>query len=336
MSARARAVFVSIGKTYGGAEKYLENLHRDFSAAFPEAAPEFRQIKLKGRLSLLPLRSLLGLPGGTVVFNMSVLGVYFAPLLFLKLTGRRIVLYPHIVTDHRTLQSKFPAVRNVFRALSLKLADEVILISDGNDEIIREIGGARKSSFVYNYVNCENGAAPAWKGDRSIAIIGRFQNRHKRQLQFLERFGTQCRELGITVHLFGDGEDRDAIVSLVESKGLRDTVRLHGWLDEEEIFRNPFSFVLCYSMWEGLPLNVLESIYRDRVVLGKDIPGVREIIHPAFRFSDDEGLAALLRDVVAGGKADLGALREQKAAVYAKYSRGRALKALRTVLAGET
>lgn len=335
MSGTAPCVFLSIGRIKGGAEKYLENLHKDYSAEYPGAEAGFRHLHLGGRIYVPLLAALLSLPKGTVVYNMSVLGVYIAPLILLKLMGRRIVLYPHIVTDHRTLASRFPAVRNLFRSLCLKLADAVVLISDGNREVLGIPGIDPKFSFVYNYVNCENGLEPAPRLDRNLAIIGRFQNRHKRQLQFLERFGADCKALGITVHLFGDGEDGAAIRALIAKLGLQATVALHGWVPEEEMFRKPFGFVLCYSEWEGLPLNVLESIYRDKVVLGKDIPGVREIVHPAFRFSSDEGLRTLLREAVAGGKIDAAALREQKAAVFAKYSRRKALGALRSVLAPE-
>jgi glycosyltransferase involved in cell wall biosynthesis len=77
----------------------------------------------------------------------------------------------------------------------------------------------------------------------------------------------------------GDGEDKDEIISLARHLGNK--VSLHGNIRQKTLARllkSAHLFVLP-SMYEGVPLVVLEAMACQCRVITTDLPGIREIFH---------------------------------------------------------
>lgn len=327
--------FVSVNRGFGGAEKQFDQMVKDLRAA--EIVGEdwtYQRHDLSSTSYLATLRALCRQRGGTVVYNMSVLGIGVWPLLLLRLLRNRILLFPHVVVSPARSRPKLWRLRAWLQGLSTRLADRIVAISDGNLFTLERFVPREKLSVVYNYVGCENDMPFQAKPlNRDIAIVGRLQDQHKQQLTFLRCHGDLLREKGLVLHLFGSGPDEAAIRATVAEQGLEAHVVLHGWCDEDAIYAHPFSFVLNLSRWEGLPLSILEAIYRDRIVLLSDVDGNRELAYGDFLFKSDEELRELLVRLVVNQDIDYALLRAQKNRLYARCNKRRALHQLRDVLA---
>jgi glycosyltransferase involved in cell wall biosynthesis len=326
--------FVSINSGFGGAEKQFDQLVHDLRVSGitgEEWTYQRHDLSLMSRWQLM--RALCRLRGGAVVYNMSVLGIGVLPLLVLKLMGNRILLFPHVVVSPARSRPKLWRVRAWLQGFSARLADRVVAISDGNLLTLERFIPREKLVVIYNYVACENNKPFEHRPlNRDIAIVGRLQDQHKQQLTFLRRHGDFLREHELVVHLFGSGPDEAAIRALIAAKGMEAHVVMHGWCDEIAIYAHPFSFVLNLSRWEGLPLSILEAIYRDRIVLLSDVDGNRELAYGDFLFNSDEELRELLMRVVVEQDVDEALLRAQKRRIYRRCHRDRALRLLGNAL----
>jgi len=327
--------FVSINVGFGGAEKQFDQLVQDLRAAGIAGDDwTYQRHDLSSTSRLAVLRALWRQRGGTVVYNMSVLGIGVFPMLLLKALGNRIVLYPHVVVAPAKSRPRLWRLRALLQRASLRIADQVIMISDGNWFELERLLPANKATFVYNYVGCENEQpfrlTPL---NRKIAVIGRLQDKHKQQLTFLQQHGAFIKEAGLEVHFFGTGPDEGALRKLVRSHDLARHCFFWGWLEEEAIYGHDFSFVLNLSRWEGLPLSVMEALYRDRIVLASDIHGNRELLYGDFLFKNESDLRQLLLSAVRDHQLDVELLRAQKRRLFARCNKERSLKALTHVLA---
>lgn len=328
--------FVSINQGFGGAEKQFDRLHADLCAS-PSHGASWGYMRFD-RSSMgwwEMVASLCRLRGGVVVYNMSVLGIGVFPLLLLRALGNRVVLYPHVVVDPAKSRPRLWRLRALLRRVSLRVADRVVMISDGNWFELERFLPSTKAPIVYNYVACENDrrfrAGPL---NRKVAVIGRLQDVHKQQLSFLRDHGSFVKGSGIEVHFFGTGPDEAAMHEQVAVQGLERHCFFWGWLEEEAIYAHDFSFVLNLSRWEGLPLSVMEALYRDRIVLATDIHGNRELLYGDFLFKHGDELRQLLLSMVRDHQIDAELLRAQKRRLFLRCNKKRSLTALSQALAG--
>lgn len=329
--------FVSINHGFGGAEMQFDRLWADLRAS-PHGGSDsgdwhYLRIDRASTGWRQMLASLCRLRGGLVVYNMSVLGIGVFPLLLLKALGNRVVLYPHVVVDPEKSRPRLWRLRAWLRRLSLIVADRVVIISDGNWFELERFLTIAKAPVVYNYVTCENDrpfrAGPL---NRRVAVIGRLQDSHKRQLSLLREHGGFVKASGIELHFFGSGPDEAMMREQVAVQGLERHCFFRGWLDQEAIYAHDFSFVLNLSRWEGLPLSVMEAIYGDRIVIASDIHGNRELLYGDFLFKNDGELRELLLSMVRDHQIDTELLRAQKHRLFVRCNKARSLAALQRAL----
>ena len=117
---------------------------------------------------------------------------------------------------------------------------------------------------------------------RRLVCVGRLAEQ-KGQLLLVEAAGRLAAEgLGFEIVLVGDGPMRGPIEELIARLGLRDHVRLAGWLGSEQVrdeIERSRALVLP-SFAEGLPVVLMESLALGRPVISTYIAGIPELVSP--------------------------------------------------------
>jgi len=325
-------VFVSINKGYGGAEKYFDNLYSELAQGTYGGQMSYKRYELEngywGAITLL-----LSIRNKVVIYNVSVLGIGLFFLTILKLLGNYVIIYPHVVVSHKKLGSKLFLLRNFFRYLSIRISNEIILISDGNFFELESMLQHKKYHFIYNYVDCEN-KRPINRVamSRHIAVIGRLQNRHKKQLDLILALGYFIKDSEIIVHFFGTGPDEMLLKQTVQARGLSNNCIFHGWVTEEEIYEHQFSCIVNNSEWEGMALSVLEGIFNDKIVIARNVTGNRELLYNDFLYKTYEELVDILKRLLSKDGINIHLLNSQKSFIYNKCAKKKAILQLGDIL----
>lgn len=137
-----------------------------------------------------------------------------------------------------------------------------------------------------------------------------------------------ARRAGVRLRLAGDGPMMPALRETLAADAGR--VELLGFRRGEELanlVRGARAVVVPSEWYENAPLSVLESMAAGKPVIGARIGGIPELIDDGrtgwlFRAADVDGLADLMRSVVAMPDASIAAMgREARARVERDYSR---------------
>jgi glycosyltransferase involved in cell wall biosynthesis len=222
---------------------------------------------------------------------------------------------PHVVvTEHIVGHPNSPAQRRLKR-VELQGADAVTTVSGAvADSLVRDYGVLRSQVRVV-----PNGADPPdedaeWPAARAIrAEVGtgmyrplwvcparlEEQKGHAVLLDALVRL--RERGLDFVVALAGEGSLRSTLERRVEELGLGAKVRFLGQVEALGPLLMAADVVVLPSLWEGLPLSLLEAMARGRAVVASAVGGVPEVIDDRVHgrlvpAGDPHALAAALED----------------------------------------
>ena len=111
-----------------------------------------------------------------------------------------------------------------------------------------------------------------------VSLFGRLTEQ-KGQKSFLEAAG----RLGghsARFMLVGDGEDREMLERFVADRGLGDRVRFMGFRSDVPRLLAASDIVVLPSLWEGLPICLLEAMAAGRPVIATAVDGSVEVVVP--------------------------------------------------------
>ena len=118
--------------------------------------------------------------------------------------------------------------------------------------------------------------------------------------------------------IVGDGQDREALESLIAALGLSGTVRLAGWLSGAEVRREMIGAraLVVASLAENLPVVIMEAMALRRVVVATQIAGIPELVIPGETgwlapASSIEGLATAMTECLLASREELSAMAER-------------------------
>lgn len=111
-----------------------------------------------------------------------------------------------------------------------------------------------------------------------VLFIARFTS-HKQPLRLIEAFEKAQKELpGMHLLLVGEGDQRPEAVKMVGEMKLQDRISLWPFrLDVPDILAAADIFVLP-SLWEGLPIGLLEAMSMGKAVLATRVDGTKEVV----------------------------------------------------------
>ncbi|HVS96516.1 MAG TPA: glycosyltransferase family 4 protein [Puia sp.] len=164
-----------------------------------------------------------------------------------------------------------------------------ISVSASNQQTGKDVIPSFESVVVNNGIDAKrfdpNGRYKDLRAELGIAadkvlvvFIARF-TAHKQPLTLIDAFSKALEEVdGAHLLMVGDGDEKEAGEQLVQRLGLGHHVRLEGFRqDVPDVLSAADVFVLP-SLWEGLPIGLLEAMAMRKAVIGTRVDGTREVL----------------------------------------------------------
>ena len=205
--------------------------------------------------------------------------------------GRRtaIVLFVHHVHQEQFRTAMRRPLSDLGRFLEARLMPVVyrrvptVAVSASTVTELREqLGWRGVVRVIHNGTDLpEPASAPVPTPDvERVVALGRVVP-HKR-LDLVVRAFARVRERrpGVTLDLIGTGPELPAVVAVVEELGLREVVRVHGFLPEDEKSQvlSSARVHVCASDAEGWGQVVLEAAAHGLPTVARDVPGLRDSV----------------------------------------------------------
>lgn len=111
-----------------------------------------------------------------------------------------------------------------------------------------------------------------------ILFIARF-TAHKQPLTLIRAFARAIQEApGLKLLMVGDGDQKEEAIKMIKEAGLEKDIYLQPFRqDVPDVLAAADIFVLP-SLWEGLPIGLLEAMSMGKAVIGTNVDGTSEVI----------------------------------------------------------
>lgn len=206
------------------------------------------------------------------IVSMGKLSTFFS--IFIPFIGRKEIKY--VSCEHVSYES-LGTIKGWLKLVALKRFDKVVVLTDRDKGLLQNLG-LRDVSLIRNPIfrketfksKCSNNAI----------AVGRL-NKQKNFIELLEIWSLFIKKNPLwTLKIFGDGEERDNLERYISNEGLSDSVKLMGRVDNIEEFYLDSDICLMTSLYEGLPLALLEAKSYSVPIIAYDCPtGPAEIIN---------------------------------------------------------
>ena len=123
--------------------------------------------------------------------------------------------------------------------------------------------------------------APLEAGRFHVVSVGRLQTEkgHRTLLEAMRTLVVERQRRQLLLHLLGRGPLESELRDYVQSQGLNDHVRLHGFVENPLAIVQHCQLFCLPSLWEGMPNALLEAMACEVPILAADCPGgVREVL----------------------------------------------------------
>ena len=235
-------------------------------------------------------------------FNPDVIHTHLHSMLYLFTSYKRRHVKLH--TMHTLAQKETGGLQGVVRFLAYKVfgVTPVAICDTVADSIVCTHHIAReKIPVVYNGVVCRNYALPKKPSDtiRFVSIGNIYEVKNYSFL--LDCFAEVCKEVkNLRLTLVGDGVLRSALEEQAEALGVSDRFTITGVVSDVENYLADADIYVASSVFEGLPLSMLEAMSAGLPVISTNVGGVPDIIRHEENgvlvpFGDKEGYVAAMK-----------------------------------------
>jgi glycosyltransferase involved in cell wall biosynthesis len=164
-----------------------------------------------------------------------------------------------------------------FARLHYRPFDAFITISEEQERHIRWFAGSKPPIYVLNNaLDLDHGLSEAPSDEhpantrQRIGIVARieyWQKGHEQAIEIAEALVERGHDFRMV--MIGDGPDRGRLEALIASKGLQGHVVLEGAIHGTRTIYSLFDILLVPSLYEGVPLVLLEALSREKPVLAR-------------------------------------------------------------------
>lgn len=199
---------------------------------------------------------------------------------------------PHVVVTEHIVGTSHSQAQRALKRDELLRADAVTTVCGAvADTLVRDYGiGRDVVRVVPNGAelpddDAEAEPSRAWRERfhaqliRPLwAVVGRLEEQKGHAVLFDALAEVWRRGLDFSLVVAGDGSLRESLRQKAESLGLERRVHFVGTLDDAGPLLAAADVVVLPSLWEGLPLVLLEAMARSRPVIATAVGGVPEVI----------------------------------------------------------
>ena len=207
-------------------------------------------------------------------------GALYFPLVVMagKLGGARSVCWEH-TNPSVSNDYKF---QGLARRFGMLFSDKNILITQAAKSFYDLRSNARKNVLIYNPAESALFKTTPVYQETSTKIISVGRLAYPKNYLLLVEIAAEIFEQfpEWQWHIYGDGEERNAIEAKIERFGLKDKVILHGNVKDIYERYDQYAFIVMTSRYEGFPMVLIEASARGLPMISFDIEtGPNEIIH---------------------------------------------------------
>ncbi|HUP64540.1 MAG TPA: glycosyltransferase family 4 protein [Thermoanaerobaculia bacterium] len=305
---KLRLLFVEAFKTTGGQERFALSLSqgmedRGFEVAIltePGTAMEAQLAGLKWRVFRCPRSGARGWWRGlqassrsfgpdVIVLNGDRAGYWGRLFNAFRHSPARVVWIAHLHLDDIVrgwTRTKFAAYRAAYRA-TLPFCDHIVAVSGDIAARLRQRDGvpAAKITVIRNWAPLMPARCAASvlrrkygiaDGEPLVGVIGRL-DRQKGQAILLEAWRELPRGQGVLL-LLGEGTLKESLRRQAEHFGIDTEIRFCGLVEDVGSYLEAIDVFVLPSLYEGLPLALLEAMSHGLPVIASDLAGIREAV----------------------------------------------------------
>lgn len=217
------------------------------------------------------------------------------------------VSYLPLAFPFRTMGLRHGWFFDRYRTLFYRLFDGFITINAVQRDLIRSF--ARREATIAVIENSVDLAVMVDKPRRArahewrVGVVGRLEWRQKDLSLLLEIAAAVVRRRSdVRFVLLGDGPDRGRLERRLEETGLAEAFEVRGWVDARQDIYSGFDVLLMTSLFEGVPLVLIEALSQKKCVLARLAAGTRvftDYLPDSFLFGDAAAAAEKLVSIEA-------------------------------------
>jgi glycosyltransferase involved in cell wall biosynthesis len=262
-------------------------------------------------------RTMRALAPDVVVVLQGSIEISSIGLMASRLAGCRTVSYLPLAQSRADMGASWARLRDAVNGWYYRLPDRFVAISERQAERLRSHGvPGDRISVVPNHLGrgtferLDRGEARRKLGLDPEAfifgVIGRLVVKQKGQdvlIRAIARLGES--EGAARFLIVGDGPDRSLLAGLASGLGVSPRVDFLPWQPRPDLVYSSLDAMVLPSLFEGVPLVMLEGVYYGIPVLASAIEGVEEYLPRDWLFppGDADALGVRIREALEGKSA---------------------------------
>lgn len=213
-------------------------------------------------------------------FNPDIIHTHLHTMLYLFTSYKRKHIKLHTV--HTLAEKETQGLQKIVRFIAYKIFGVVpVGICDLVADSIAKEHGIRRERIpvVYNGVDCSRYNLPKVESQyiRLVSVGNIYPV--KNYLFLVECFAEVCSDTNnLKLQIVGDGVQRVELEEKIHSLGLSDKVSVTGVVSNVENYLADADVYVACSLFEGLPISMLEAMAAGLPIVSTDVGGVREIV----------------------------------------------------------
>lgn len=238
-------------------------------------------------------------------YHPDIIHTHLDSMLYLLPVYKRRQIKLHTV--HSIAEKEAFGLQRTVRFWAYKLFGVVpVAISDTVADSIVQVYKVHRNRVpvVYNGVDCKRyDLSKTPSSNVRLVTVGTIY--HVKNYAFLvDCFAALASEIGhITLTIVGDGVLRGALEEQIDSLGLKERVKITGVVSDVENYLANADIYVASSLFEGLPLSMLEAMSASLPVVSTNVGGVPDIIKNGengilVASGDKEGYINALRELI--------------------------------------